>query len=53
MVKYTTIIFKKEKKDKFNEFKRAYMLENKLFKLSDADYCMALITLHESKKYTM
>jgi hypothetical protein len=49
-IKYTTAIFTLDKKQQVNEAKKAYMLEHKLFKLSDADYVLSLIKAYESNK---
>jgi len=46
--KYTTAIFTLDKKQQINKAKKAYMTKNKLFKLSDADYVIALIKCYES-----
>ena len=48
--KWTTMIMALEKKQQINKAKKAYMIENKLFKLSDADYVLCLIKNYESNR---
>ena len=50
MNKWTTIIMALEKKQQINTAKKDYMLKNKIFKLSDADYVLALIKHYESDR---
>jgi len=48
--KWTTAIFTLDKKQQINKAKKTYMFENKIFKLSDADYILSLIKHYESNK---
>jgi hypothetical protein len=47
---YTTMIMTLEKKKQINSSKKAYMVKNKLVKLSDADYVLNLIKHYESNR---